>query len=126
MQSQLISLRAFHTTARELGRTRHVIQPQKWRGASKISSQGQQQRQRGGGPAAAHPTRARELALQQLIRIDEDGAFSGLVGGSPGQAADMDAESDEDEVGGVSASNLPPRYDGGEYVYFGHVDACGV
>ncbi len=38
------------------------------------------------------PPTSRSVALQQLLRIEEEGAFSGLVGGSPG--ADTDESTD--------------------------------
>lgn len=41
---------------------------------------------------------ARVLALQQLLRIEQEGAYAGLVGGSPG--ADTDEEAPEDGGGG--------------------------
>ena len=39
------------------------------------------------------PPTARSVALQQLLRIEEEGAYSGLVGGSPNPTADTDADS---------------------------------
>ena len=41
------------------------------------------------------PPTARSVALQQLLRIEEEGAFSGLVGGSP-SAATSSTETDND------------------------------
>jgi len=40
------------------------------------------------------PPTSRSVALQQLLRIEEEGAFSGLVGGSPTAGADTDESTD--------------------------------
>jgi len=40
------------------------------------------------------PPTSRSVALQQLLRIEEEGAFSGLVGGSPTAGADTDENTD--------------------------------
>lgn len=41
---------------------------------------------------------SRVLALQQLLRIEQEGAYAGLVGGSPG--ADTDEERPDARSGG--------------------------
>ncbi|KAL4519360.1 hypothetical protein Ndes2526A_g00448 [Nannochloris sp. 'desiccata'] len=49
------------------------------------------------------PPTSRSVALQQLLRIEEEGAFSGLVGGSPTAGADTD-ENTESTVAATTGS----------------------
>jgi 16S rRNA (cytosine967-C5)-methyltransferase len=50
------------------------------------------------------PPTSRSVALQQLLRIEEEGAFAGLVGGSPNVGADTDENTDTAAVSTAPAT----------------------
>lgn len=50
----------------------------------------------------------RSVALQQLLRIEQDGAYAGLVGGSPGGGAHPD-DSGGGDAGRAWGRALSPR-----------------